>query len=225
MWRKDTKSKCGSCRESILGFFFNSFIFFFMTGGFLLGFGAVPDFKRYLDEECHHVNAICTFQDAVISEMRDCTYIQSYGPDLSSDPVQSSYPCYQVHVTFKHTNGSVIQAEAFETFEDAEKTDHECATYSCKDPDDIHDLVNDLEGEKTFDCFHHPLKLDYVNIDTANLALLLFSFVCGLLLIIAGFIVLFSLQSYLCVGSSVLDSVEQKYISVKYVSKWNLSIQ
>ena len=78
------------------------------------------------------------------------------------------------------------------------KTDHECATYSCKDPDDIHDLVNDLEGEKTFDCFHHPLKLDYVYIDTANLALLLFLFVCGLLLIIAGFIVLF-FYSYICV--------------------------
>ena len=157
-----------------------------MTGGFLLGFGAVPDLKRYLDEECHHVNAVCTFQDAVISEMRDCTYIQSYGPDLSSDPVKTSYPCYQVHVTFKHTNGSVIQAEAFETFEDAEKTDHECATYSCPNSGRVYDFEKDLEREKTFDCFHHPGKLDYVCIDTANVPLVIFSFVCGMLLIIAA---------------------------------------
>ena len=190
MCTKDTNCCC----ENLLLILCMSFPSFILAGGLLLGLKAVPDLKRYLDEERYHVKTLCTFQYANISEFRNCSYIKSCtGREFCYTQVYGSYPCYQVHVTFKHTNNSVIQAEAFETAEDSEKTDHECATYSCKDPDDIHDLVNDLEGEKTFDCFHHPLKLDYVYIDTANLPLVLFLFVCGLLLIIAGFIVLFFL--------------------------------
>ena len=166
MTGKEIKSKCGCCFGSLCKVFYLCFAILFLAGGLVLGIKAVPDLKRYLDEERHHVNTLCTFQYTEISEVRDCTYEKDCGNGCSKT-VKNSYPCYQVYVTFKDKDDSVIQAKIFESFKDAERTEHECTTYSCRNPNGIQDFVNELQMEKTFDCFHDPGKLHYVYIYSA----------------------------------------------------------
>ena len=142
----------------------------FFVSAIVLGAHGGLKFHDYLQEERHYVKTTCNLKSVDETELKDCTYYYTeechHGSCRVNEWRDTRYRCVKAVVSYAWNNKSVVAAALFRSYQDAEKTDYECAAYECEHSDDILQFANDLEVMHTFQCYSHPGKPDHVYIDS-----------------------------------------------------------
>ena len=144
----------------------------FFVSAIVLGAHGGLKFHDYLQEERHHVKTTCNLKSVDETELKDCTYHYTeechHGSCRVNEWRDTQYRCVKAVVSYSWNNKSLVSAAAlFRSYQDAEKTDYECAAYECKNSDDILQFANDLEVKHTFLCYSNPGKPEHVYIDSS----------------------------------------------------------
>lgn len=146
---------------------------------------AVPNLRRYLNEEQHHLPSSCTLTSTNHTGPVQCTYEHNCG-DVGCQYRGGEFSCIRVTVDYLAVNGSRKHAELFRSFPDAQKTKFQCAAYECQNAHKVLEFKNSLESDRTFQCFYHPEKPDVAYMDKTDedeFAVIVFTLLCGCLLI------------------------------------------